>query len=84
MPNVNAPIFDAGTEIDGVTLGEWLEDSGDLSRYEVTASDFNEDGDSIWICNNCEHIEDECSCDDEYDDPDVDELTEWADFDPDC
>lgn len=70
-----------GETIDGVLLGEWLEDAGRASRYAIEIPDIGHD--SIWVCSECEHVVEECDCFD-YDEPDVDELTEWMDFDPDC
>lgn len=70
----------SGQVIGGVKLHEWLEDDGRLSRYSTVDYKY---GDSVWICNDCDQLEEDCCCDDEYDGQ-PDELTEWMDFDPDC
>ena len=47
-----------GDVIDGVELEDWLEDDGQFSRYAT----FHNPEDSVWICNECEHLEDNCEC----------------------
>ena len=74
----------SGETIDGIVLGEWLEDNEHLSRYAIDSPN-DPDGDSVWVCTECEHLEDGCSCydyEENYYDPS--ELDEWMDFDPDC
>lgn len=60
-----------GETIDGYLLEDWLEDSsgvyddGNFSRYAVNSpSDPNEefDGESVWVCNDCEHVVEGESC----------------------
>ena len=49
--------------VDGQLLEDWLEDDGQFSRYAVG------DEDSVWMCNECEHLEDNCECEDEDGNP---------------
>ena len=44
--------------VDGIKLEVWLEDDGQFSRYST-------DDDSVWMCNECEHLEENCECVDE-------------------
>lgn len=58
--------------VDGVKLDEWLEDDRQWSRYAVEADEQVDDvcvGDSVWMCNECEHLEENCTCVDEDDYP---------------
>lgn len=46
----------SGETIDEEVLGDWLEDDGQWSRYATDPED------SVWVCNECEHLEDNCEC----------------------
>lgn len=50
----------SGLSIDGVDLGEWLEDDGIYERYEKA----DQPSESVWICTECESLveDDECAC----------------------
>ena len=43
-----------------VILEEWLEDYRRFSRYTTDEQKYGFD--SIWVCNECSYIEDECEC----------------------
>ncbi len=62
MSGMTVAYGNAGEMVDGYTLGEWLEDSatGRFSRYAVDG----EEGDSIWVCTECLHVETDCECED--------------------
>lgn len=52
-----------GQVIGGVELGEWLEDGiSNRSRYAVEGST----EESVWICTECEQLEDDCDCGNEW------------------
>ncbi len=42
---------------------DWLEDDGQFSRYATGPED------SVWVCNECDHEELECECEDEDGNP---------------
>ncbi len=65
MTHLSDSIID--TEDGPLYLEDWLEDDGNFSRYTTDGGQCGYYGDSIWVCNNCECIEDECECGEQRD-----------------